>query len=191
LAAFGAGEDVHQSVADRLNISRPVAKELNFGAIYGIGVEAFAKNAGIDTVESGAVLTAFRREHGQFIRWSKALKDEVTFSPDGIIHTRSGRPIKVARGQEYRSTNYCVQSTARDLLCWGLTELDKAGLAGPLRLPIHDEFLASVPEDDAEEYLRALVETMSQNLDGVELSVEGTVVGKAWGDAYRPEVPDG
>lgn len=191
LTAFSAGEDVHQAVADRLGISRPVAKQLNFGAIYGIGKEAFAKNSGIDTVESGALLTAFRREHSVFVKWSKALKDEVTFSPDGLLHTRSGRPIRVDREYGFRACNYVTQSTARDLLCWGLTELDKAGLAGPVRLPIHDEFLASVPEDDAEEYLAALVETMTQTLDGVELSVEGTVVGKAWGDAYRPEVPDG
>ena len=46
-------------------------------------------------------------------------------------------------------------------------------------------------EADADDYLVALTEAMGGVLDGVDIQVEGTRIGKRWGDHHRPEVPDG
>ena len=191
MAAFKAGEDIHQSVADRLGIERKVAKAVNFATIYGGGAETIARQADIDKVEAGAAVHGFKREYARFQKWSRSLQDSIQFSSDGILTTRTGRPIPIDRNYSWRACNYAVQSAARDVLCGALTELDKANLIDPVRLPIHDELLCSVAEDEAEDYLRQLTETMSGVLDGVDIVAEGAVIGRAWGDAYRPKAPDG
>ncbi len=191
IEAFAAGEDVHQSVADRVGVTRKTAKALNFGVLYGGGKAALARAADIDQVEAGAAIAAFRREHPRFTKWARALSESIVHSPDGIMMTRTGRPIPVDAAFAWRSTNYQIQSTARDLLAGALIEAEKAGLADAIRLPLHDEFLASVDEADADDYLVALTEAMGGVLDGVDIQVEGTRIGKRWGDHHRPEVPDG
>ena len=52
MTAFSNGEDIHQSVADRLGIDRKVAKAVNFATIYGGGAATISRQAGIDKVEA-------------------------------------------------------------------------------------------------------------------------------------------
>jgi DNA polymerase I-like protein with 3'-5' exonuclease and polymerase domains len=50
-------------------------------------------------------------------------------------------------------------------------------------LPVHDEVLAVVPEDDAAEATAALVEAMSSELYNVPIVAEASEPSYAWADA--------
>jgi DNA polymerase I-like protein with 3'-5' exonuclease and polymerase domains len=50
-------------------------------------------------------------------------------------------------------------------------------------LPVHDEVLAVVPEDDAAAATEALVEAMSSELHGVPIVAEASEPSYAWADA--------
>jgi DNA polymerase-1 len=62
--------------------------------------------------------------------------------------------------------------------------MDEAGLVPYLRLPIHDEVLASVPKAEAEEVSRAIVKAMSFSLKGVPIEADAEIGKRSWGSLY-------
>jgi DNA polymerase-1 len=88
------------------------------------------------------------------------------------------------RDRVYAATNYSVQSTARDVLCQALIDLDDAGMTDHLLLPVHDELVAQAPEAEAEEVARVIGEHMSMDFFGVPLDTDPEVGGRSWGGLY-------
>ena len=63
---------------------------------------------------------------------------------------RSGVRLPVDPTRAYSALNYLIQSTSRDVTGRALLRLHDAGFTPYLRLPIHDEILASLPAERAE-----------------------------------------
>lgn len=77
------------------------------------------------------------------------------------------------------------QGTAADILKQKLVDLEAAGLAQYVLLPVHDEFIFEVPEDSAEEILREAESVMADNENfAVPITASGEVLSR-WGDPYR------
>ena len=81
--------------------------------------------------------------------------------------------------------NYACQSAARDVLGQSLVQMDSAGLLPYLRLPIHDEVLASAPRGEAAEIAREIEKCMTFELYGVPISAEAEIGGRSWGSLYQ------
>jgi DNA polymerase-1 len=104
-----------------------------------------------------------------------------------VTTTVTGRRLPLDRDRTYAVVNYQVQSAARDCLGQSLLEMESAGLLPYLRLPIHDEVLASVPKSEAQELARAFEKCMTFDLFGVPIDTgdEGASIGKrSWGSLY-------
>jgi DNA polymerase-1 len=80
--------------------------------------------------------------------------------------------------------NYGVQSAARDCLGQSLINLEEAGVLDTLRLPIHDEVLASVPKAEAADYAKTIQDCMTFDLYGVPIEAEAEIGGRSWGSLY-------
>lgn len=185
IAAFKSGADLHQMTADAAGVSRSVGKMANFLTVYGGGADALATQAGIDKATAAAVIAAYGRQYPGVKRLARRLTARFNGGRPNVV-TPTGRVIPVDRGQSYAALNYLVQSTARDVFAAALLRLVDAGYT-PIAL-IHDEVLMELPADGADEALEEIMDIMRVDDfmgSGVDLEVDGKVVGERWGDAYR------
>src|SRR5690606_34822825 len=131
---------------------RKVGKMANIVNVYGGGPTAMASQAGISADVTKKDLKAFNDTYKGDSRFSQLMSNQA--KRYGYVTTPTGRRLYVDKERSYSATNYVIQSTSRDVTASALVLLEKAGLSQYLRLPIHDEIVASVPADDAEEISR-------------------------------------
>jgi DNA polymerase-1 len=184
IATFARGEDIHTSVASRMfdvpltNVTtemRRVAKVINFGILFGMGVSALAKNLGSDRAEAQRF---YNNYFETFPAVAKYLEDtkEVARSK-GYTETLFGRrryfpqinagaPFLRAFA-ERMATNAPIQGTEADILKIAMLlindDLKAAGLLSKahLLLQIHDELVYEVEVgvvDRVQEIIRSAME---------------------------------
>ena len=193
LEAYRTGADLHTLTAQRvLGIAtvtkeqRKLAKALNFGLLYGMGVNgfrAYAKaNYGLDLTEEEAIRyrEAFFTTYPGLRRWHRSL------SRDAIdTRTLTGRRRRgVTRFTEKLNTP--VQGTGADGLKLALALLWERRQEMPGVFPVmavHDEVVLEADADRAgaaAEWLRkVMVDAMAPLIAPVPVEVEVTV-GRTW-----------
>jgi DNA polymerase-1 len=189
---FRSGGDIHSATAGRLyganftSQQRGLAKNTAFGVVYGGGAATLARQAGITPGEAKQTIENFYFQFPGVRRWSNAVIDYVKERRPCVV-TYTGRQIPLDPNFAYKGVNYQVQSLAGDIFKQSLINLDEAGLADHLLLPIHDEVIAQAPKAQAAEVAREIEFVMSNDLDGVPLTAEAEVIGFRWGDKYAPK----
>jgi DNA polymerase I len=63
-----------------------------------------------------------------------------------------GRRLPAESDKLYALTNYCIQGCAADIFKQTLVQLDRAGLADRMVLPVHDEAVFDVPAEEADDF---------------------------------------
>lgn len=186
-SAFARGEDLHGLTAQAAfgpNFTpkhRKIGKVVNFRRVYGGGAKGMI---GIDRETAEKVVRAFDEAYPGVAKFSKQLQKDA--KRDGYITTVTGRRLPVDRSRAYSALNYEVQSSARDITCRGLIECHKAGLTPYLRLPIHDEVVASLPEKEAKDMARQIGELMRvPDFRGVDIATDAEVGLRSWGSLYE------
>lgn len=185
IEAFATGADLHQMTADASGVDRSVGKTVNFAYVYGSGPKNIAKTCGISVEKAREVIDGFESTYPAVKKLSTRLQDEARRK--GYIVTPSGRRIPVDQSRPYAALNYMIQSTSRDVTAAALIRLDEAGFGGALRLPIHDEVLASVPTEHAEEFATEIAQIMAIPFNGVLIDTDSEVYGPSWGHGYKPD----
>ncbi|BBX09438.1 DNA polymerase [Mycolicibacterium aichiense] len=193
IEAFRTGADLHQMTADAAKVGRKVGKMANFLTVYGGGPAALAEQAGIDFPTAKRVLEAFARTYPGVARYGKKLGMDA--ARDGYITNAMGRRLPVDKSRSYSALNYMVQSSSRDVTCRALIRLHEAGFTPYLRLPIHDEIVASLPADKAAWGAQRIAELMKDEIGPVIIGTDPEVGGRAWGSLYvsdeeRPNITD-
>lgn len=193
LAAIRDGVDLHTNTAEQVGISRKLAKMTNFLIVYGGGAAKLAVQAGVSEDEAKAALNGFHRAFPGVRRYSNRLQEK---SGKGVrpIVTPAGRHMHLDRDRTYACVNYMVQSTARDVLAEALLELGESEFADGLLLPVHDEFVAQAPADDAERWAKGIASVMEGPFGPTFLDADAEVYGPSWGHGYVSDglanVPD-
>ena len=145
--------DFHQWVAKMVGLPRKTAKNINFGLVYGMGVNTFAKNAGI-SVEAAS--KHFQAYHGH-VPFVRLLSDAVAnvAGRRGYIKTLLNRRRRFPRNNDgsendytYKALNALIQGTAADVIKKAMHDCYKAGVFNVLtpHLTVHDELDVSVPD---------------------------------------------
>lgn len=139
-----------------IDLPRKPVKNLNFGAIYGLGVGGLAVKLGVSIDEARRL----KRAHQQAIPGVKAMYDLMRqlAHADAPIRTWGGRlyfcePPKLVKGRvrefDYKLVNYLVQGSAAD--CTKQAMINYADRVGddwwqmPLLLQVHDELNGETP----------------------------------------------
>jgi DNA polymerase-1 len=92
-----------------------------------------------------------------------------------------GRRLYGQRGREYALVDYEVQGSAADFLKDATVAMDAHGYGELLRLTAHDELLAEVPREQAQEVLRAGVQIMTNRADfAVPITWDGEIMDTRW-----------
>ncbi len=209
IKAFLSDEDIHLLTAAEVNNvpldkvtseMRQEAKALNFGVIYGMGAEAFARSSGITKEEARKFIEEYFNDFPQIRRFQEEQKEFArTF---GYIKTELGRRrwlfdiVSFDRGRqaavERMALNMPVQGGAADIIKLAMVkivnELESRNLWGnkiKLLLQIHDELLFEINRDIVKESVGIIKNIMEEAYSlSVPLKVE-VKVGDNWGDLKK------
>ena len=198
---FKEGRDVHTEVAARVfgvsarNVDyeqRRRAKVINFGLLYGMGVNALQASLGTNRKDAQEFYNQYLETFPRLAEYLDEIKGEAAHK--GYTETLFGRRryfdgIKsaipyVRAGAERMAINAPLQGTSADIIKLAMLEIDKR-LPDILLLQVHDELVFEIPGNKLEGYTPVIKEIMEgvvpeAKLHGVPIVVEGKV-GKNWG----------
>ena len=208
---FKRGEDVHTGVAVRVfgvkadevtNEMRRKAKVINFGILYGMGVNALRANLGADTKREEAQ-EFFNAYFNTFTRLAKYLEETKEFArKHGCTETMFGRrryfpgitsKAPFIRAQAERmAINAPIQGTAADVMRVAMNRvykyLSEENKLDDVRilLQVHDELVFEIKDDLVDKVVPKLIDIMEgvladkENL-GVPIKVD-VATGQNWAD---------
>lgn len=213
IKAFKEGRDIHSAVAmkvfgvDEENVTHDMrrrAKIINFGILYGMGVNALKDNLGTDRKEAQIFYDNYFAQFPTIAEYLESIKNFAKRT--GYTETLFGRkryfpgiksPIPFIRAMAERmATNAPIQGTATaDIIKIGMKKVDEAlrgaGLIDDvsLILQVHDELIYEIKEDKIKEASKIIENAMKnvipdkflENKESVPLLVS-TSFGRTWGD---------
>lgn len=150
--------DFHQAIAEMTGLTRPDAKNLNFGLAYGQGIELLCYNLGVDEITGRAIINEYH-ERAPFIKkLSYSLQDFV--QREGYVETILKRRRRFnaytdgmgkvydtwqpgrKRAFTHKALNALIQGSAADIMKLAMVRIWEAGLCDVLGAPhltVHDE----------------------------------------------------
>lgn len=162
---------------------RKTCKGVGLSKVYGGGADTTARQTGAPLDDVRYAMREYDRIYPEVKRFSNREQREAR--ANGMVTvSATGRRLPLDRDRAYAVVNYQCQSAARDVLGQSLLEMDERGLLPYLRLPIHDETLASAPKAQAAEIAREIQECMTMDLAGVPIEAEAEIGGRSWGSLY-------
>ena len=208
---FKNGEDVHQGVASRVfhvpfaEVTREMrreAKVINFGILYGMGVNALRANLGATTTRAEAQ-EFYNAYFNTFTRLAEYLEETKAFArAHGYTATYFGRrryfpgmnsSAPFIRAQAERmAINAPVQGTAADIIRIAMVRIhdylakEKDGARAKMLLQVHDELVFEIEDVYVEEIVPHIKEIMEQvipkdEMHGVPIVAE-VKIGKNWNE---------
>lgn len=218
--AYAKGDDVHALTA-RLLLEkeevtadeRRLGKTINFGVIYGMGAQRFARETGVSQAEAKEFLSKYKQRYPKvfaFLELQERLalsrgyvetilgrRRPFAFDPGGLGRLRGKPPeeieLEVARragmeAQQLRAAaNAPIQGSSADIIKLAMVQLDQqlraSGLPARLLLQVHDELVLEAAPEALEAVLAAVKQVME---NAVRLRVPllvDTGVGPNWMEA--------
>ena len=218
--AYRNGDDVHALTArlllekDEVSADeRRLGKTINFGVIYGMGAQRFARETGVSQAQAKEFLTKYKQRYPKvfaFLELQERLalsrgyvetilgrRRPFSFDPSGLGRLLGKDPLEldldVARrggmeAQQLRAAaNAPIQGSSADIIKVAMVQLHHklaaSGLAARLLLQVHDELVLEAAPDAVEAVVNLTRETMER---AVALSVPlrvETGVGPNWMEA--------
>ncbi len=211
---FKNGEDVHAGVASRVfrvpqdevsKEQRIKAKTINFGILYGMGVNALKANLGGTREEAQTFYNEYFNTFTGLARYLDSIKAET--AERGYTETLFGRrryfsgmrsPLPYVRAQAERmAINAPIQGTQADLIKIAMKKIgdyiaeNNYGEDVRMILQVHDELVFEVREDLVENCAQEFKSIMEKVIPlkqtkGVPILAEANV-GENWGEMERLE----
>ena len=203
--AYNNGDDVHALTArlllDKSEVSdeeRRLGKTINFGVIYGMGAQRFARATGVSQAEAKEFLIRYKQRYPkifEFLEWQERLalsrgyvetlmgrRRPFHFDPQGLGRLKGTDPaeidLDVARrggmeAQQLRAAaNAPIQGSSADIIKKAMVDLQQLlleqQLPARLLLQVHDELVIECAPEAATTVQQSVQRTMEQ---AVELSV--------------------
>ena len=201
IAAFTAGEDIHQSTAARVfgvdpskvtHDQRSKAKMVSYGLAYGMEAYGLSQRLAIPVDEAAGILHAY---FDAFPNVKKYMDDAVQQARQlGYTETLFGRRrsipellsdnFRVRQAGERQAMNAAIQGLAADIFKIALVRIDALlelkKLKSRVVLQVHDEVIVEVPHNEKEVVGPLIFDTMRGAAD-LRVPFE---VNAAWGDTW-------
>ncbi len=218
--AYLKNEDVHSLTAkilfekDAIDADeRRIGKTINFGVIYGMGAQRFARSTGVSLIEAKYFLSKFKERYPavfKFLEYQERLALSQGFvetllgrrryfhfnknglgrllgTPPNEIDLTTARRAGMEAQQLRAAANAPIQGSSADIIKVAMiklhSSLKQTGLAAKILLQVHDELVLEVNPKDLEE-TKLLVQNTMEN--AVKLSIPlivETGVGVNWMEA--------
>lgn len=206
---FKNNRDVHAEVAARVFHVKPEdvtyeqrrrAKIINFGLLYGMGVNALQQGLGTSRKEAQEFFDQYLAAFPRLAGYIEAIKAQAT--KQGYTETMFGRrrylegiksPIPYVRAAAERmAINAPMQGSQADIIKLAMVEIDK--LFGDTKdayqlLQVHDELVFEIKKDKVKEYAPKIKKIMEEALPAdktkdVPIVAEGKM-GPNWGEMQK------
>jgi DNA polymerase-1 len=218
--AYRTGDDVHALTArlllEKESVTpeeRRLGKTINFGVVYGMGAQRFARETGVSQAEAKDFLSKYKQRYPKvfaFLELQERLalsqgyvetilgrRRPFAFDPGGLGRLLGKDPLEIdlevaRRGgmeaQQLRAAaNAPIQGSSADIIKLAMVQLHRrlgaSGLPARLLLQVHDELVLEAAPEALEPVLALTRDTMEH---AVELSVPLVVetgVGANWMEA--------
>ncbi len=202
---FKAGEDVHTAVAMRVfkvpasevtKDMRRKAKVINFGIVYGMGVNALKQNLGSSRAEAQEFYNNFFLTFPKIESYFESVK---TFAAKkGYTETLFGRrryfpgmksPIPYIKAMNERmAINAPLQGTAADIVKLAMIKVDEKLRAAKLHnnvhflLQVHDELIFEIRDEVKAEAIPLIKEAMETAITASVPIVANAALGPNWAE---------
>lgn len=188
--------DFHQWVADITGLPRKRAKNVNFGKLYGSGLEKSALTMGTDVETAREVVQTYDEKIPQAKRLYNLVMDKV--SKDAWVITWGGRLRRWRRfgrrvDKAHSGLNGLLQGSAADLIKYAMVEISRIVDWDEclLHLTVHDELDFSVPLGERGRRWKTDIKRLMEQFDLGSVSPDGQRVpiiaecefGPDWGHA--------
>ncbi len=218
--AYLRNEDVHSLTAkilfekDTVNDDeRRVGKTTNFGVIYGMGPQRFARSTGVSIIEAKYFLNRFKERYQsvfKFLEYQERLVLSKGFvetllgrrryfhfnrnglgrllgTPPDEIDLTTARRAGMEAQQLRAAANAPIQGSSADIIKVAMIQLHSAlrqnGLAAKILLQVHDELVLEVDPKDLEETKQLVQNTMENAVKLTVPLIVETGVGVNWMEA--------
>ncbi|OCR02761.1 DNA polymerase I [Oscillatoriales cyanobacterium USR001] len=202
--AYKTNQDVHTVTAKLLfeketvtPDERRLGKTINFGVIYGMGAQKFARSVGVSVGEGKKFIERFEQRYSQVFEYLNRVKKEAIaqgyvstilgrrryFRFEGqSLHNLKGAKLEAINLDELKNlgqndaqllraaANAPIQGSSADIIKIAMVKIHKIleNYQARLLLQVHDELVLEVPPDESEELQGKIRETME---NAVKLSV--------------------
>ena len=205
IEAFNGDSDIHKiTAANVFNVPlekvtpemRRTAKTLNFGVVYGMGANAFAKTSGLNFAEAKKFIDEYFNDFKKIKEWQEEVKSQARVF--GYVTNLNGRrrwllqATSMFRSEaaeaERAAINMPVQGLAADIIKIAMVkvadEIKKKEWSDKVRmlLTIHDELLFEIRKDIIKESSRVIQKIMESAYE-LEVPIKVSVkTGDNWGE---------
>ncbi len=213
IKVFNEGKDIHSAVAmkvfgvkekDVTPDMRRRAKVINFGILYGMGINTLRKNLKTDRKQAQIFYDNYFTQFPTIASYLESIK--IFAKKNGYTQTLFGRKryfpginsaVPFIRAMSERmAINAPIQGTATaDIIKIGMKKVDleltKAGIINEVKLvlQIHDELIYEIKKDKLDQAVKIIKEVMKnviprnflENLEPVPLEIS-VGIGKNWGE---------
>ena len=207
IKAFQEGRDIHAiTAAEIFNVKEPEvtddmrrkAKVINFGILYGMGVNALSQALEVPRDKAQEFWEEYFRDFDGVYRFLEETKKKA--HKQGYVETLFGRrrylpeiysqAEYIRKEAERMATNAPIQGTEADIVKIGMVLaqdfIDKnfEGKAFQL-LQIHDELLFEVKKSDAEFFIKEVKKILEEIYRGEVVLKVDAKIGKNWGEMKK------
>lgn len=198
IAILNSGKDIYIEIGykifnvrfDKKDKRRDTMKALVLGLAYGLTKWGLSERVGCTTDEAQELIDTFFEA---FPGIKDYITEQITIARKrGYVESANGRKIWISpydSGIERNAPNYPIQSTGADCMKIAANLFRKKWMnlhgVNPLRMFVHDEIVAEVPEELADEAATLLEEIMVNVAETVHSGVKAKAdvyVGDAWSD---------
>lgn len=179
-----------ETITDKKDPRRQMAKITVYGLIYGGGAETLAANVGV-TLQ---VMERFLQDFFGLYPEVRAMQQELMRlaesrrRTEGLAYVKTplGRRLVVDDDKDYTATNYLIQSHAAEIMKEKVVLLDT--ILPPsvhILLLVHDEILLEIPLDQVEELMPMIEQALNEQPEGryeIPLTWGGEYSTESWGD---------
>jgi len=218
MAAFKSGFDVHSATASSMfgipldavtKEQRFAAKTLNFGMMYGMGVNKLMDSLNTEAQKTGAATLNIRQVQSIHYKYRQAYRAATDWLEkageravrDGVSETLYGRKRyynrptssvdrnmfeKQIKGIQRQGANSPIQGTSADITKLAMVNLNNEirdyGFKGDIILQVHDEIVVLAHKKQAQSIKELVVESMTRSAQQILTDVPVVV------DAYISDV---
>src|SRR5690606_2143681 len=164
---------------------REAAKAIGHGWNYGRSIRAISEMEEIDPAIVRQFDTSMRERFPRLVEWQSEVR--ALAESGALLDNGFGRMMRPDPSRAHTQGPALMgQGAARDIMMEGLLRLvDRAPEVLPmLRAQVHDELVLSVPEADAPEVARIVVEALTFEWREVPIMADASPVGITWGHVY-------
>lgn len=218
LEAYHNNKDIHTVTAQLLfekeeitSSERNLGKTINFGVIYGMGAQKFAREAKVSVQEAKSFITKYHQKYSKVFAYLETMKKEAI--ANGFVSTILGRrryfdfslaSVKDLKGSDINSINLKqlklnnndaqllrgaanapIQGSSADIIKLAMINIANVlqNYQARLLLQVHDELVFELPANELEE-LQTKIQQSMENVVSLNVPLKVDVnYGKNWMEA--------